>query len=397
MADEPNKHIPIEAGTEAVDTPVAAETGAPDAQETRTVTSPADHPVPQPSAPEYAARQRRDNDDDTNDEKKPRIPLKYALKRAIRGFTVNQMTNLAAALTYYAVMAVAPTLVALVSILGVVGKDGNDVVQQVLDVVKKLGAGDAVETIEPILTQVAESPGAGVALIVGVLLALWSASSYVTAFSRASNRIYGVVEGRPIWKLRPAMYLVTFVLIVIVALAAVLLVVYPTLAAEIGDMIGLSSVVVTVWNIAKWPVVLLLALIAIALLYRRTPNVRPRKFRLISWGAGVAIVVWVLASVGLGIYVANFSNYGATYGTLAGVIIFLLWVWISNLALLFGAQLDAELERGRQLRSGIIAEEEIQLPRRDTAASDKKAAKERKVVAEGRDIRVNLTADQNKH
>lgn len=407
MADEPNKKIPIDphavpdvdpAGTEAANTPVAAETGTRAAAATRTVTSGPDEP--ETLDRERTARNQHGDDDrpsDTSgngdDEKKPPIPLAYALKRAVRGFSINQVTNLAAALTYYAVLAVAPTLVALVSILGVVG-DGPKIINQVLDVVKNLGAEDAVETIEPILTQVAESPGAGVALIVGVLIALWSASSYVTAFSRASNRIYGVAEGRPIWKLRPAMYLVTFSLVIIVALAAVTLVASGQVAAEVGDLIGLSSAALLVWKIVKWPLVLFLALVAIAMLYRLTPNVRQRKFRLISWGAVVAVVVWILASVGFGFYVANFSSYGATYGTLAGVIIFLLWVWISNLALLFGAQLDAELERGRQLRSGIIAEEEIQLRRRDTAASDKKDAKERKVVAEGRDIRVDLTGDQ---
>lgn len=410
MADEPNKNFPVEphdvpaqdpARGAGARTPGAAQTHPVDAA--RPVNSEQEGAVPRHDSPQQGAPQQpaqpqpqhaaapKTAVDEDEDGKKPPIPIMYALKCAIRGFSVNQLTTLAAALTYYAVLAVAPTLVALVSILGVVGTNGETVVKNVLDVVKDLGAGEAVDTIEPILTQVADSPGAGIALIVGVLLALWSASAYVTAFSRASNRIYGVTEGRPIWKLRPAMYLVTFVLIVIVAIAAATIATTPDLVGIIGDLINLSGAVILLWKIIRWPLVVLLALIAIALLYRRTPNVRQRKFRLISWGSGLAIIVWAAASVGLGFYVSNFANYGATYGALSGVIIFLLWVWISNLALLFGVQLDAELERGRQLRSGIIAEEAIQLPRRDTAASDKLAAKQRKAVAEGREIRETLT------
>ena len=180
------------------------------------------------------------------------------------------------------------------------------------------------------------------------------------------NRIYEVEEGRPIWKLRPVMLLVTLVAVVLVALVALALVVTGPAAQAVGDAIGLGSTAVLVWNIAKWPVMLVVVVLIVALLYYATPNVKQPKFRWISVGALVAIVVWVLASAAFGFYVANFSSYNKTYGSLAGVIVFLLWLWITNLALLFGAELDAELERGRELQAGVAAEETVQLPPRDT-------------------------------
>lgn len=312
--------------------------------------------------------------------------LKYGLVRAVREFVRDQCTDLAAALTYRGVLAIAPAILALVSILGVVG-NGPQIVDNLLGVVEDVASEDAVEGVEPILAQVTESQSAGLALIVGVLIALWSASGYVTAFSRAMNRIYEIEEGRPIWKLRPIMYALTVFLLILLALAAVMLVASGEVARSIGSAIGLSDTAVTVWNIAKWPVVLLVVIVAVAVLYHLTPNIKQPKFRWVSPGAALAIIVWILASVGFGFYVSNFGNYGATYGTLAGVIVFLLWMWISNLALLLGAEIDAELERSRQLQAGLPAEEEIQLPPRDTRGIDKRAKVERKEIAQGREIR----------
>ncbi|MGO1315828.1 MAG: YihY/virulence factor BrkB family protein [Cellulomonadaceae bacterium] len=324
----------------------------------------------------------------------PRHTWAYALSRSLREFMNDKCTDLAAGLTYYAVLSVAPALLALVSILGVVG-NGPRILDGLLDIVRDLGSDQAVETIEPILAQIVDSQSAGLALIAGVLVALWSASNYVNAFSRAMNRIYGVEEGRPVWKLRPVLYALTLGLLILVALVALMLVTSGPIAASIGAVIGLSDTFLTVWGIAKWPVVLLIVIGAVAMLYHLTPNVKQPRLRWITPGAAVAIVVWILASVGFGFYVGNFGSYNATYGALAGVILFLLWLWISNLALLFGAELDAELERVRELRAGLEAEELIQLPPRDTAASEKKAAKAREDVAKAQLLRLRSGDDRD--
>lgn len=311
---------------------------------------------------------------------------KYVVRTTVREFQHDQCTDLAAALTYYAVLALAPALLAIVSVLGLVG-NGQDLVQQVVDTVRDVGPEDAAATIEPILNRIQESPGAGLTFILSLALALWSASGYVAAFSRGMNRVYEIDEGRPIWKLRPVLLVVTVVLVLFAVAVVVALVASGGLARSIGSAIGLSDTAVTVWNIAKWPVVLVLVVLAVAILYYFTPNVRQPRFRWISPGAGVAVVVWVLASAAFGFYVANFGKYESTYGSLAGIIILLLWLWLSNLALLFGAELDAEVERGRELQGGIEAERTIQLPPRDTRASDKRRAKAEEDVRRGRAIR----------
>ncbi|MFS0705226.1 YihY/virulence factor BrkB family protein [Cellulomonas sp. 179-A 9B4 NHS] len=311
---------------------------------------------------------------------------KYVLRKTFREFGKDQCTDLAAALTYYGVLAVAPALLAIVSLLGFVS-DPERAVERILGLVDDIAPGGATDTIEPILQNLTQAPAAGLALVVGLVTALWSASGYVAAFSRGMNRVYEIDEGRPIWKLRPILLLVTLVLVVIAVLVVAMLVLSGGVARTVGDAVGLSGTAVTVWNIAKWPVVVVLVALAIAILYHATPNVRQPKFRWVSVGAFVAIVVWVLASLGFAFYVANFSSYNETYGSLAGVIIALLWLWITNLALLFGAELDAELERGRQLQGGIEAERSIQLPPRDTKASDKKQAKAEDDVRRGREVR----------
>jgi membrane protein len=224
-------------------------------------------------------------------------------------------------------------------------------------------------------------------LIIGIVGALWSASGYVGAFGRAMNRVYEIKEGRPFWKLRPLMIVITLASVILAGLVAIGLVVSGPLARAIGDAIGLGETAVTVWNIAKWPVLLLLAALVVAILYYATPNVKQPKFRWISVGAGIAIVTWVVASALFGLYVSQFSNYNKTYGSLAGVIIFLLWLWITNLALLFGAEVDAEMERGRQLQAGIAAEEDIQLPPRDTRVIDKNEAKDDRDIEQARQLR----------
>jgi membrane protein len=310
----------------------------------------------------------------------------YVARKTLREFSKDQCTDLAAALTYYAVLALFPALVALVSLLGVLGQ-GQSTVDALLEIVDQVGPASAVDSLRPTIEQLSSSQGAGIALVIGLLGALWSASGYVGAFGRAMNRIYEVGEGRPIWKLRPVQLLVTLFAVLLVAVAAAALVLTGPVAEAVGEQIGLGSTAILVWDIAKWPVLLGIVVLIVAVLYYATPNVKQPKFRWISLGALFAIVVWILASAAFGFYVATFSSYNKTYGSLAGVVVFLLWLWITNLALLAGAELDAELERGRQLQAGIAAEETIQLPPRDTRKIDKAEDKERSDIEDGRAIR----------
>jgi membrane protein len=311
----------------------------------------------------------------------------YSLRTTMREFSRDQCLDLAAALTYYAVLAAAPAILALVSVLGLLG-DPERTVERVSDTLGGVVPADTLSTIENLVRNAASAQGAGLTFVLGLALALWSASGYVGAFGRAINRIYEIDEGRPIWKLRPLLLLITVVLVLVAALVVVAMVLTGPLAQAVGDAVGLGSTAVTVWNIVKWPVVLLLVVLLVAILYHWTPNVRQPRFRWLSVGAFVAIVVWLIASAGFGFYVANFSNYDATYGSLAGVIVMLLWLWITNLALLFGAELDAELERSRQLQGGIAAEETVQLPPRDTKASEKREAKRQADIERGRELRL---------
>ena len=319
----------------------------------------------------------------------------YVARTTFRQFSRDECLDLAAGLTYYAVLAAAPALLALVSLLGLVG-DAEKMVDNVTATLEGVVPQDTLSIIGPLVDNAAGGGGrAGLGLVVGVVLALWSASGYVGAFGRAMNRIYEIDEGRPIWKLRPVMLLVTVITVVIAALVVAALVLTGPLARAVGDLIGLGSTAVTVWGVLKWPVVVALVVVILAVLYHVTPNVRQPRFRWISVGALVALLVWAVASAGFGFYVANFGSYGATYGTLAGVVVFLLWLWITNLALLFGAELDAELERGRELQGGIAAERSIQLPPKDTRASDKKEAKYREDVEQGRALREAAATDDD--
>ncbi len=312
---------------------------------------------------------------------------KYTAKCAVREFNRDQCTDLAAALTYYSVLALFPGLLALVSLLGVFGQ-GQDTVNGMLE----LGAGvlpaEVLDQIRPVIDQMVNTPAAGFALVAGLAGALWSASGYVNAFGRAMNRVYDIDEGRPIWKLRPVFLVLTLAILLLISLVMIALVVSGPVARWVGDLVGLGDGAVAVWDVAKLPVVLLIVGAIIAMLYHFTPNVRQPKFRWLSVGAAVAILAWVIASIGFGFYVGNFGSYNKTYGALAGVIVFLLWLWITNLALLLGAEVDAELERARQLQAGIEAEETLQLPPRDDRGSKKKAAQLEESIEEGRRIRL---------
>ncbi len=312
---------------------------------------------------------------------------KFLFKKAFHEFGRDQCTDIAAALTYYAVLALFPAMLALISLLGVFGQ-GQATVNGLLDMMSGIVPEGSLNDVRPVIDGMVNNQAAGFALVTGLVGALWSASGYVNAFGRAMNRMYEVDEGRPIWKLRPMMLGLTLLIVIMAALVLVGLVVSGPVARTVGDLIGLGDTSVMVWNWAKWPVILGIVVLIVALLYYVTPNVQQPKFRWLSLGAVVAILAWILASVAFGFYVANFGNYERTYGALAGVILGLLWLWITNLALLFGAELDAEMERARQLQAGIKAEETLQLPPRDTKASDKKADKHEQTVEDGRRLRL---------
>jgi membrane protein len=329
--------------------------------------------------------------DDPTDLTKP--SWKYILRKTMREFGQDQCTDLAAALTYYGVLALFPAILAVISLLGLVG-DPERTVNAMLGIVEDLGQADTVDTLRPTIEQLVNAPAAGLAFVTGLLGALWSASGYVGAFGRAMNRMYEVQEGRPFYKLRPVMLLVTLVAVTIIAIIGLSLVVSGPVAEAIGNAIGLGGVALTVWNIAKWPVLLALVVLVVAILYYATPNVQQPKFKWMSMGAGIAIVVALLASVLFGFYVSNFGSYNETYGSLAGIIVFLLWIWIVNNALLFGAEFDAELERGRQLQAGIAAEESLQLPPRDTSKIEKDEKKDAEDIRRGRKLREDAARAQ---
>lgn len=293
------------------------------------------------------------------------------LGRTIREFRADNLTDWAAALTYYAVLSLFPGLLTLVAILGLAGQH-PETTNALLGIVDDVGPSSAVDTFEEPIQEVVENKGgAGALLGVGLLLALWSASGYVGAFMRASNAIYEVEEGRPFWKLRPLQVAVTTVMVLLLAFVAVGLVVTGPLAEAVGDAVGVGDGAVTVWEIAKWPVLLAIVMGMFAALYYVAPNVRRPRYRLVSPGGVLAVVVWVIGSAGFAFYVANFGSYNATYGALGGVITFLVWLWLSNIALLLGAELDAELEREREIDAGVpAAAERIQLPPREPAKAD---------------------------
>ena len=276
------------------------------------------------------------------------------------------MTDLAAGLTYYGVLALFPALIALVSIVGLFG-DPESTTDTLTEIVRDLGPETAADTFSgPIASLTSNRGTAGALFVAGLAGALYSASGYVGAFMRASNRIYGVEEGRPFWKLRPLQIGVTLIMVLLLALVAVALVVSGPVARSVGEALGLTSTAVWIYGVAKWPLLVAVVMTMLALLYYVSPNVRLPGFRWITPGSTLALALWLLASLGFAFYVSNFGSYDKTYGTLGGVVTFLVWVWITNIAVLLGVELNAELERTREIEAGVAgAEESIQLPPRE--------------------------------
>ena len=291
-----------------------------------------------------------------------------ALRRAVKEFIADDMLDWAAALTYYSVLSIFPGIIVLTALVGLLGQSATDVL---IDNIRQIAPEGAGDTLVNVIEQIQGSASfAGPVAIIGLLGAVWAASGYVGGFIRASNAIYEVDEGRPAWKTLPLRVFLTLVMVVLLGAIALGIALTGNIAKQVGDLVGLGSTGVLVWNIAKWPVLAILLSLAIALLYWASPNVRQLGFRWLTPGSLFAIAVWVLATLGFAFYVANFASYNKVYGSLAAVIVFLVWLWISNIAILVGAEFDAELTRERQIEEGHPPEDEPFLEPRDTRAMD---------------------------
>ena len=333
-----------------------------------------------------AKRERRGADDGRAPDSPTELggtSKKATLKRTFQEFSADNITDWAAALTYYAVLALFPALIALVSILGLVGPSLTDPLLQNLG---SVAPGPAKDILTGAIEGIASNQGAaGISFVIGLVLALNAASGYIGAFTRASNSIYEVEEGRPVWKLKPAQIGTTLVLLVLVILIAVLVTVSGPIAQQVGTLVGLGDSAVTIYNIAKIPVILVLVAFMLAFLYWAAPNVKQPGFKFISPGGIVAIVLFVIASLLFAFYVANFGSYDKTYGSLGGVVVFLVWLWITNIAILFGAEFNSELQRSQQREAGHDTPiDEPFLEPRDASKLEKKEEKEEKKAREGK-------------
>ncbi|MFJ2932684.1 YihY/virulence factor BrkB family protein [Streptomyces sp. NPDC087219] len=289
---------------------------------------------------------------------------KAVLRGTLKEFKDDELTDRAAALTYYGILAIFPALLALVSLLGIAGESAT---RNVLDNIQKLAPGPARDVITDAVRQLQGNSGLGsVTAVVGLVLAIWSASGYIAAFIRTSNAVYDMPEGRPVWKILPLRLLLTVTLMILLVASALIVVFTGGLAQQAGDALGIGSTAMTAWSIAKWPVLVLLVTTMIALLYWAAPNAKGRGFTWISPGSFLALFLWMIASTGFAFYVANFGSYNKTYGTVAGVIIFLVWLWITNLAILIGLEFDAEMSRQRAIVGGHPQDEEPYVPPRDS-------------------------------
>lgn len=327
-----------------------------------------------------ARRESRESDtgygpDPEVERKAPDAPTKLGkkswwavLRRTLREFKKDELTDRAAALTYYGILALFPALLVLVSLLGIVDKSTTD---KLLENITKFTPGSARDVITNAVQQLQGNAGIGsVMAIVGLVLAVWSASGYVAAFIRTANAVYDVPEGRPVWKVLPVRLGVTVVLMILAVASALIVVFSGPLARQAGTALGIGDTALTVWSIAKWPVLVVLVTIMISILYWATPNARVRGFRWVTAGSFLALLIWMIASAGFALYVANFASYNKTYGTFAGVIIFLVWLWITNLAILLGLELDAETSRQRAITGGHPEQEEPYVEPRDTRKWD---------------------------
>ncbi|MET9653284.1 YihY/virulence factor BrkB family protein [Streptomyces sp. NPDC006460] len=334
------------------------------------------HRTPKPQSnegrePEAARGAESPGPDEQVEEQAPDQPSQLnrrswmaVLRGTVKEFKNDELADRAAALTYYGILALFPALLVLVALLGLAGESAT---KQVLDNVQKLAPGSARDVIGGAVQQLQGNAGVGsLVAIVGLAVALWSASGYVAAFIRSSNAVYDVPEGRPVWKVLPLRLALTLTLMILAVASALIVIFSGALAREAGAALGVGDTALTIWSIVKWPVLVLLVTIMIAILYWAAPNAKGRGFKWITPGSLLALLIWMIASAGFAFYVANFGSYNKTYGTLAGVIIFLVWLWITNLAVLLGLEFDAELVRQRAIAGGYPKDEEPYVEPRDT-------------------------------
>jgi membrane protein len=314
--------------------------------------------------PDEARSDTGDAPDSPTDLSKP--SLKAVVKRAGREFKRDNLTDLAASLTYYGLLSLAPALVVLVAAIGLLGRDATT---QVIDQVQAVAPGSSAEFVRTLIAQAQSNrTGAGFGAVIGLLVALWSASGYVSAFMRASNVIYDIPEGRPIWKTIPIRVGVTVFAVLVMVISAVIVVVSGPVAQQIGQLVGAGDTGLTLWNILKWPVLLLLVSVLFAVLFWASPNARQGGVKWVSPGGIIAVLIWLVVSGLFALYVAYFSSYNKTYGSLAGVVVFLVWLWLTNIAILLGAEINAELDRGRAIAAGVPEDLEPFAEPRDTRA-----------------------------
>jgi membrane protein len=295
----------------------------------------------------------------------PRAAWRYAARRAWHGFMRHRGIDSAAALAFFASLSVFPAALTVVSAMAI-GNGKRDAATVILEVIDEVAQESTVETIRGPLTQLFTVTNPGIALGVGIVLSLWTMSGYATAFGRAVNSVYEVQEGRQIWKFRGLMLVLAAFLLVMFGAIVTLLVTTPRLASAIGQSLGIGEPWITAWSVGRWPVLVVLVALVVAVLYYFTPNVRHERMRWVSYGALFVIVAWALATAGFGLYISLIGQYDKVYGWLGGGLVLLLWLYLSNLVLVLGAEVDAEGVRLRQLNAGLPAEEVVQLPMRDT-------------------------------
>ncbi|MFE7598376.1 YihY/virulence factor BrkB family protein [Streptomyces sp. NPDC057494] len=348
------------------------------APERRTPSSETPDPAPDPEAvgPGPAVEARApDSPGDL-----PRASLAAVLKGSLREFTEDELMDRAAALTYYGVLSLFPGLLVLVSLLGIGGRGTTD---RVMETLRDLAPGPARDVLEQAVAALRDNAGTGATMaVVGLMAALWSSSGYVGAFMRAANHIHDVPEGRPVWKLLPIRLGMTAALMVMAAASALVFVLSGDVARRAGDLLDVGATALTVWSVVKWPVLLVLAVAMIALLYWASPNAKGRGWRWVTPGSALALLIWMAASAGFAVYVAQFASYNRVYGTMAGVVVFLVWLWISNLAVLLGLEFDAELLRCRAVAGGMPPDREPYVEPRDTRAWSEEDRREAGLPAE---------------
>lgn len=286
-------------------------------------------------------------------------------KRTFDQYRADGVTNLAAALTYHSVLSLFPGLIALVALLGLLGQYPQTF-NAVLNIVSGLAPSSTVQTVSVPLRQIiTHKGGAGALLSLGLAGAIWAASGYVGTFSWAANVLWEAKRGRSWYRQWPFNVAVTLVALVLITAVLLALVLTGPVANSVGRQIGVGSTGLTIWSIAKWPAIVVVVTFMISGLYYVAPNVRPPSWRWLTPGAMFAVIAWGVTSLGFAFYLANFGSYNKVYGTLGAVITFLIWVWLSNVAALLGIELDAEIERERQLAAHEPgAAERIQLPLR---------------------------------